>query len=92
MKYSVRFNLHQRNGNGDNTTPAYICLRVSWAGQRIETLTGIQIPAKYWDGLEQRAKSAYRHNGTTGRVRAMLAVAFGLGQATSRTFANSCKF
>ena len=63
MKYSIRFNLKAKNSASDLK---HIRLRVSWAGQRVEIFTGLQVSEKYWDSLSCRVRSAYRHEGTTG--------------------------
>ena len=63
MKYSIRYNLR---GRIKNTDLRYIGIRVSWAGQRVEMLSGFQVAERYWDNEEQRVRSAYRNTNTTG--------------------------
>lgn len=65
MKYSARFDLKTKHG-ADSSTPAHIRLRVSWASQRVEMLTGLQVSPDNWVQQVRRAKLAYRHDGTTG--------------------------
>ncbi len=63
MKYSVRFDLKGKNSVSDTK---HIRLRVSWAGQRVEMLIGLQVPERYWDNGNMRVLSQYRSNGATG--------------------------
>lgn len=65
MKYSVRFDLKTKSGAAPGTL-AHIRVRITWAGQRVEALTGLQVDPAYWVQQVRRVKSAYRNNGTTG--------------------------
>ncbi|MBQ9638817.1 MAG: site-specific integrase [Bacteroidales bacterium] len=65
MKYSVRFNLQPKQTT-DNDGRQYISVRISWAGQRVASLSGEQVPPDYWDNTSQRIKPSYRWNGDTG--------------------------
>ncbi len=67
MKYSIRYNLRRKSAEDEAYDKrAYILVRVSWSGQRVESMTGMQVLPGYWDGGEQRVRSAYRHGGDTG--------------------------
>ncbi|MBR1793256.1 MAG: site-specific integrase [Bacteroidales bacterium] len=66
MKYSVRFNLKGKTPSQSDDQRRHIRLRVSWAGQRVEMLTGFQTLPAYWDTEEQRVSSRYRHKDETG--------------------------
>lgn len=65
MKYSIRYDIKSKTKDNSDGR-ALIRLRVSWAGQRVETLTGLQVNPEYWDVEEQRVRSSYRHSGDTG--------------------------
>ena len=65
MKYSIRYNLKEKSAPTDDGR-LRVRIRVSWAGQRVEMLTGHQVPPDYWLAAEQRAKPAYRHGKETG--------------------------
>lgn len=62
MKYSVRYNLKGKTADGLQ----HVRVRVSWAGQRVEMYTGLQVSPDYWDADGQRVSSAYRHGKATG--------------------------
>lgn len=67
MRYSVRFNLSTNRGS-PSSKPAYVRLRLSWAGQRLEMSTGIRIAPSHWQTALQRAKPSFfdRHSLTSG--------------------------
>ena len=65
MKYSVRFDIKTKRCAGPST-PAHIRLRISWASQRVEMLTGLQVSPNSWVQQVRRAKTSYRNGTTSG--------------------------
>ena len=65
MKHSIRYDLKDKSSDSKDER-SLIRVRVSWAGQRVEMLTGLQVKPSYWDAKEQHVLSAYRHDGETG--------------------------
>lgn len=66
MKYSIRYNLKDKSAQKESDQRQHIRVRISWAGLRVEMLTGLQVLPNYWDAEEQRVRSAYRFASETG--------------------------